>query len=726
LVRVTDAWGVALDETAGRTVSEPEPIDMMFFPFVDEVLGEMFASYGLPRLGGASSGQGWSSVSTFQRCPYAWYRKYTLKAKATFLVEPPALAIGSLVHTYLAVYYQRMIDPAYPLTPEMVRDHARGYANPEFVNEAWRVFAFYQLYYSKEVIQPLAVEYDLKDPRTGSSCRYDLVAFFPEAVMGRPAGTYVIEHKCLEANEKIQNYATGKLHTISELHAKGIAPLVLAYDEKTRRIVKAQAEVPRPTTVRDVYDVLLASGQRLRTSENHPFLTARGWVPAAELIDSDWVALAPSTAGFDGLAPGPRAEFTDAEVEFVGLMLGDGCMTNGTFTKTEPRVMTRFVEASAAIGEQPMNIRYEIGHAPSARISQAAAGPGRLLLERLGLWGHLAATKFIPDELLAIPDRQVPVLLGALWNTDGCVDVFEERSRLRPDDLQLKVRIAYVSRSKALCLGVQALLQRVGLPSTVTESSVEYKGERRGVWTTKVTTREGKRRFLDGRIPFVRYPVIEALAAIKPGDDTQVPSAYVTNNVPDDELTGIVRSQLKTNRTIMRDALAAQGERKAGQGVQRVLGAELAWSRVVSVVVSGRSMMYDITVPETHTFVANGIITHNTASRFDGNTLDGWVIDGEILGEISLWQQLGLDHRFGKLQGVIVNLLGKQKKEPQVHRTLVAPVSFHIQQHLDDLKKWSGLIQLAKSTGSFPRARSGCIGRYGKCGYFDECATGGH
>jgi intein/homing endonuclease len=724
LVRLTDSWGVAIDESIDCTMppSEPFQLNLAIFPFMDEVLGEIFAHAGVPRLGGQSTGMGWSNVSTFQRCPFLWKEKYLLKKKPTMLVESPALAVGTLIHVFLAVHYTRMIDAHYPLTPEDIYDQTKCKANPQFVEDAWRVFTAYRIFYNSENIQPLAIEHDLKDPRTGESCRFDLIAYFPESIAGRPAGTAIVEHKCLEANEKIQDYATGKLHTISELHAKGIAPLVLAYNEKTRRMVKAQAEVPRPTTTRDVYDVLLVSGQRLRTSENHPFLTARGWVPAVELTSDDWVALAPSTAGFDGTGNGGRSEFTDAEVEFVGLMIGDGCMTNGGFTKTEPKVMARFVAAINAMGER-VAVKYpEDGRAPYAKISMAEAGAGRLLLERLGLWGHLAATKFIPDELLAIPDRQIFVLLGALWNTDGCVDVFEERSKLRPNDPQLKIRIAYVSRSKLLCLGVQALLQRAGLPSSVTESSVEYRGDRRDVWTTKVNTRAGKRRFLDGKIPFVRYAVAEALAAVKSGDDAQVPTAYVTNNVPDNELTGI-RGQLKTNRTITRDALLLQGKKKASAGIHQVLSAELAWSRVVSVVVSGRSMMYDLTVPGPHTFVANGIITHNSTSRFDDNALGGWVNDGEVIGQVALWRRLGLDHRFGKLHGVLVNLLGKQKV-PQFHRTWVAPESWQIDGHLDDLKRYSGLIQLATTTDSFPRARQGCINKFGRCSLFDVCATG--
>jgi hypothetical protein len=316
-VRLTDAWGVAVEvseepaeaEASAEPESEPGVINLQIYHLVEDVLAGIFTHEGLRRLGGVSSGRGWSSVSTFQRCPHAWNLKYRVQRKPWLVVESPSLAIGTLIHTFLAVHYQLMIEPKYPLTPEIIYDVTKRFANPEFVEEAWRVFIAYRVYYSIEVIQPLAVEYDLRDPRTGESCRFDLIAYFPEGVLGDSAGTFVCEHK--------------------------------------------------------------------------------------------------------------------------------------------------------------------------------------------------------------------------------------------------------------------------------------------------------------------------------------------------------------------------------------------------------------------------------SASRFDDDTLYGWINDGEILGQVALWKRLGLDLRFGPLKGVIVNILGKHK-EPQFHRTLVAPETWQIEGHLDDLKRWEGLIQLGISSNSFPRARNGCIGRYGRCAFFDECATGEH
>ncbi len=206
LVSVTDHFGIAVDSEASEELLQQdvpasdflEELDIKLFPPVEDALMKIFGKYGIERLGGASTGFGWTAFSTYQRCPYLFRRRYVEPINTVNLLpatEPEARAVGTVIHSLLAVYYTRMIDESYPLTPELLRDEMLQRANPEFINEGWRVFLAYSLYYQDENIMPLAVEYDLRDPRTKESCRFDLIAFFPESHADRAAGTYNVEHK---------------------------------------------------------------------------------------------------------------------------------------------------------------------------------------------------------------------------------------------------------------------------------------------------------------------------------------------------------------------------------------------------------------------------------------------------------------------------------------------------------------------------------------------------
>jgi hypothetical protein len=338
-------------------------------------------------------------------------------------------------------------------------------------------------------------------------------------------------------------------------------------------------------------------------------------------------------------------------------------------------------------------------------------------LDDLGLRHLTAERKFIPDSF-SLADSQVPLLVGALWDTDGCIDVFYENGFAKP-------RIAFVSRSEALAFNVFHLLDRLGLEASVRASSVEYRGERQAVWTTKVVGRRSKRAFCqavaDGLILAVRLidAAREALTEIHDVDDEAVPTAWI-------------RQRVDLAKVDARLRLAIRSSRSMGLGTLRKFSSKLAeayenlpvrWERVESLLASGRAEVFNLEVPGPHTFVANGIVTHNTASRFDQNTLEGWVGDGEILGQIDIWQRLKLDRRFGPLRGVLINLIGKQKL-PEFHRTVAAPTAFAIDQHRRDLYQWNAKIQLAKASKVFERSRANCIHRFGRCQWWDHCNLG--
>lgn len=168
---------------------------------IDKALADVFAHYQLPVPGGESKGLGWSGFSMYQRCPYLWKRIYLDDLDDTAGPaggKPPALAVGILIHVLLAVLYKRQLaDPGawLALDPRTVCDDLLSVnCDASVVNEAWRVFAMYQLAYEQDYIIPLAVEEHGLDPVTGRSCRWDLIARVEESPKLVP-GTYICEHK---------------------------------------------------------------------------------------------------------------------------------------------------------------------------------------------------------------------------------------------------------------------------------------------------------------------------------------------------------------------------------------------------------------------------------------------------------------------------------------------------------------------------------------------------
>lgn len=214
-----DAAAAAAFDGTGELVS----LSSAFVP-CDQALEIIFSNAGVPRLGGASGDRGWSSVSTFQRCPYLWKRRYMTVQPPALGPGPAALEIGGLVHTFLALHYMQVIDTAYPLSPVRCRDSLlAAMVTPDHVHEAWRLYEAYFAYYAHDDFVPLAVEYHLVDPVTKRSCRYDLICRLDKAQAGLLPGTYLMDHKTLsrfDQNALLQWKNDGELIGQWELYEK--------------------------------------------------------------------------------------------------------------------------------------------------------------------------------------------------------------------------------------------------------------------------------------------------------------------------------------------------------------------------------------------------------------------------------------------------------------------------------------------------------------------------
>jgi hypothetical protein len=125
--------------------------------------------------------------------------------------------------------------------------------------------------------------------------------------------------------------------------------------------------------------------------------------------------------------------------------------------------------------------------------------------------------------------------------------------------------------------------------------------------------------------------------------------------------------------------------------------------------------------PNNHVPPGTWIVEHKTSSRFDAATLEGWKNDGEIIGQIMLYKPAKLTKKYGKLMGVIVNIVGKQKI-PKFERVIVPVQKWQATAHKKDLKVWNALEQVCAATNTWPRSRAHCAYKWGLCSFFDHCA----
>lgn len=142
---------------------------------------------------------------------------------------------------------------------------------------------------------------------------------------------------------------------------------------------------------------------------------------------------------------------------------------------------------------------------------------------------------------------------------------------------------------------------------------------------------------------------------------------------------------------------------------------------------TGRSCRYDL-IAEVKGTVDDGvapregiwIVEHKFLAQFSEANLTGWDLDGELLGQAMVWKRAKLDKKYGKLRGIMVNIVGKQKV-PQFSRYLVSIDTMPWKRHEKMLEHDEKDIERYKKEKFWPMRLANCIGRFGKCDFFEKC-----
>ena len=436
------------------------------------------------------------------------------------------------------------------------------------------------------------------------------------------------ELKCLAGSSSVFDHSINRRRTMKEIFDSGDKPIVTSLYREGEKLslLTANASHIVENGIRPVFELKLESGRRTKATGNHKWLTTDGWKQLSDLKPGDWVAVPRKI-----VVNNPSTKFSDDEVSVIGYLLGDGTVSSGQIRLTASNIEIRqaFMESLREMGlyEGPAdfinpNFEEEIpeNRAPGVRVSISPGGkyhnqisPVRVLLDNLKLYGKTASTKKIPDEMMGLSEHQTSLLLGALWSTDGSIHVGDHVREDRPCGVSSRNDIKYYSTSEELCLGVQSLLLRLGIRSTVTDYEFDYLKSPYTVYVTRVVDSFSKRLFCDLVRPVGKdWKLDHVMGRTLVDDDSPIPSSLMAGCTSAVMSNGRKRyvSQILIHGTVSRHI----AERFRGQNheLDKTLDGDIAWERVASVIAYGSEMTYDMEVPEHHSFVVDDMVTHNT------------------------------------------------------------------------------------------------------------------
>jgi replicative DNA helicase len=403
----------------------------------------------------------------------------------------------------------------------------------------------------------------------------------------------------------------------------GTTPRVVAVSEKGE-LVHAQSDLVWSVGRKPVLRMRLASGRTLRCTARHRVLGGGGWVHAGELAPGDRVALARRLP--EPLEP---ETWSEARLALLGQLVGDGSYLSGQplrFT-TASEENSRVV-AEAAESEFGVTVNRHAGRGNWHQLVFSGNGnrwhPAgiNLWLRELGVFGQRSHEKRLPGSVFRLRDEQVAILLRHLWATDGCIHARSEEQRGSSS-------VYFSTCSPGLASDVAALLLRLGIVARIRE--VPH-ATARPVYTVAVSGRTDQRRFLDivggfGPRAEPAAQLAEHLADVEPNTNV--------DTLPN-EVFGRVKGAMAEQGISQRAMAAARGTSYGGTAhfnfaPSRAVVAEyvelldddelrtqaandLFWDRVVEVAPDGEEEVFDLTVPGPASWLADGIVSHNSGA----------------------------------------------------------------------------------------------------------------
>jgi len=387
-------------------------------------------------------------------------------------------------------------------------------------------------------------------------------------------GTHVCGDPGMQYEDTIQRWHTCKnTGPINSSNPCVTGDTLVATDDGLRRIDSMLGEMPRvvglddrlhrttrviETGVKPVYRLRTRSGYEVKLTADHRVWTVnRGDVPAAELRRDDLVRLQSPRFG---------AEMLETNVaEYVGLMLGDGCISNGIATLTVSKETEDQIAQKAAATVNQFDRHHGTVQVTERETSLAVATSAQAVTDMLGTWAVLdegSDAKRLTPRALRLRQEAIAALLRGLFTADGTVADYGEKSQY----------VALDSTSEAMLQQVQLLLLGFGIKSKL------YRNRR-------LTDRA---LLPDGNGGLKEYPV------------KQVYSLRITRS-----------SRLRFEQEIgfLPESAKAVALRQLNERIGTYRDQMI--DRVAALELLGEEPVYDLTEPVTNHFVANGVAVHN-------------------------------------------------------------------------------------------------------------------
>ncbi len=323
----------------------------------------------------------------------------------------------------------------------------------------------------------------------------------------------------------------------------------------------------------------------------------------------------------------------------TGLISGDGDLSKGQhtvtirFSNSSKQLMNRFRK----ISEQLFNIKPKISSKHSDKRPESYRFSSKLVFEILNSLGIPTSPKShridMSNTLLKLPNELLSYYLSGYFDTDGgCIERTTKDSNY----------IESTSTSKVFSEKLKLVLLRYGIISSIRERKPTTNEKIKGKYTKFIISIYGRdnlekfRRFIGFNHEGKREKldrIIDKITKANTSIDVIPNARELINQIERDlkikilnrsDKNGISRSYLLK----LLPKLIAHRHKNVAL-LHDLTNSDILWDRVkhIQVINCNYPYVYDLTVEDSHNFIVNGILVHNTATVVKDEFLRGWALE---------------------------------------------------------------------------------------------------
>lgn len=436
--------------------------------------------------------------------------------------------------------------------------------------------------------------------------------------------------KCLTGDTIIPCPITGKNRTINEMLLQSNWKVWSL--NKHNKITIGTVKNIQINGIKHVFEIILKSGQKIKATCNHKFLTNRGWLQLKDITPNDYIASVNQIPQHFFISN----KYSPKQCFVLGCLLGDGSFTGHiTFTNADKHIIKKFVK----------ELHEEFGDHHCKRIKQSKAitldftaplklkqrknmslNPIRNWIIELGLFNLKSQTKYIPSEFFQLSNECISNLIAGLFLCDGYVPI------------KNKV-LEYSSSSEKLIYQIQNLLLRFGIHSCISKTYKHY--TKNGISSKKFPCyilRIGNKNDIihfSKTIPLIgiKNQKLKKLCKLKQSHQNNHADVYPSN------FSELLYKTAKKSKYTARELNEKSGYKKSksyhigqyGRNVSQLRGQKIAkilkdknlnklflsdikWLKIKSINELGKEQTFDLEVLTYHNFLANDMIVHNSST----------------------------------------------------------------------------------------------------------------